>query len=115
METTTCDVQHAVRDLDVVDGPAALPPMPTSIKVQMPQLSAFLQSLATNIGREHVHRQLQASINLRKAFDADDYQAVRAVYRRGAGWVDWQENGYCVGVPSDSMAAFARRHREAGK
>lgn len=108
METTTCDVQHAVLDLDVVDG---LPPVPTSIREQMPDLAAFLQSLAANIGRDHVQLQLKASVDLRLAFRADDYAAVRAVYRRGHGWVHWEERGYCVGVPPDRMAEFARRHR----
>lgn len=108
METKGCAVQHAVRGLDVVDG---LPPVPSSIKDQMPDLAAFLQSLAANIGRELVQRQLKASVDLRTAFRLDDYAAVREVYRRGHGWVYWEENGYCVGVPAERMAQFARRHR----
>lgn len=108
METTTCDVQHGVQHPDVPDG---LPPMPTNIKLQMPNLARMLQELAGNIGRDLVQRQLQASVDLRRAFDADDYRAVNAVYRRGDGWVSWSEGGYCVGVPSDVMAAFAKRHR----
>ncbi len=108
METMTCDVQHPVRDLDVLDG---LPPAPTSIKDQMPDLAAFLQSLAANIGRDHVQLQLKASIDLRRAFLSDDYAAVREVYRRGHGWVYWEERGYCMGVPAGRMIEFARRHR----
>jgi hypothetical protein len=108
METTTCDVQQSVRHVDAVDG---LLPMPTNIKVQMPDLASMLQQLAANVGRDTVQRQLQASVDLRHAYDADDYRAVNAVYRRGDGWVSWSENGYCVGVPSDVMAAFAKRHR----
>ena len=108
METTTCAVQHGVQQVDVVDG---LLPMPASIKAQMPELAALLQSLAANIGREAVQKQLQASVDLRRAFDADDYKAVRAVYRRGDGWVDATENGFQVGVPAAAMQTFARRHR----
>ena len=108
METTTYDVHHNDQQPDVMDG--LLPP-PSNIKVQMPGLAAQLQFLAGNLGRESVTLQLKASIDLRKAFDADDYRAVNAIYKRGHGWIDWEEGGYCVGVPKRAMQAFAKRHR----
>ena len=108
MESTTCTVQHHGQHVDGVDG---LAPMPTSIKDQMPVLARMLQDLAANMGRESVQLQLKASMDLRRAFDADDYQAVSAVYRRGDGWVSAVENGFCVGVPDAAMKAFAQRHR----
>jgi hypothetical protein len=108
MESKACDVRDNGQDVDVLDG---LPPMPTSIKAQMPELAAFLQSLAANIGRDRVQLQLKGSVDLRKAYSADDFRAVNGVYRRGHGWVVWQENGFLVGVLADAMAAFAKRHR----
>lgn len=108
MESTACDVQHHGQQVDVVDG---LPPMPTNIKLQMPECAAFLQSLAANVGRDQVQQMLKASVDLRRAFDRNDYAAVRAVYRRGHGWIDWAEAGYLVGVSSDAMTRFARQHR----
>jgi hypothetical protein len=108
METTTCAVQHHGQQLDGVDG--LLPP-PTNIKEQMPQLASTLQWLSGNLGRESVVRQLKASMDLRKAYDADDYRAVNAVYKRGHGWIDCEEGGFCVGVPRRFMEAFAKRHR----
>jgi hypothetical protein len=77
----------------------------------MPLLAAMLQDLSAQLGRESIQAQLKASMDLRKAFDADDYQAVNAIYRRGHGWIDWQEAGFCIGVPSAAMQAFAKRHR----
>ena len=109
MNSTSCAVQHHVQDVDVLDG---LPTMPANIKEQMPELAKFLQGLAANIGRDEVQRMLKSSVDLRRAYDSDDYQAVRAVYGRGLGWVTWLENGYLVGVPAVAMATFARRHRE---
>lgn len=110
MESTTCDVQHNVRQLDVVDG---LPIQPNNIKEQMPVLAQQLQSLAANVGRESVQRMLKASMDLRAAFDANDYRAVNEVFKRGHGWVAAQENGFCVGVPENVMRDFAKRHRRA--
>jgi len=110
MKSTTCDVRDNDRDVDVVDG---LPPMPASIKNQMPKLATLLQSLAAQLGRDSVQLQLKASMDLRRAFDADDYRAVSEVYRRGHGWVAATENGFCIGVPAPAMQEFARRHREA--
>lgn len=108
METTTCDVHHHDHQSAEVDG--LLPP-PSNIKLQMPGLAAQLQFLAGNLGRESVTLQLKASLDLRKAYDADDYKAVSAIYKRGHGWIDWEEGGYCVGVPKRAMQAFAKRHR----
>ncbi len=108
MESTACDVQHHGQQVDVVAG---LLPMPTNIKNQMPQCAAFLQSLAANIGRDQVQQMLRASVDVRRAYDRDDYAAVREIYRRGQGWVFWSEAGHLVGVPADAMTEFARRHR----
>jgi hypothetical protein len=108
MESTTCDGQHHDRNSDEVAG---LKPQPTNIKEQMPQLATMLQDFSGQFGRERVQLQVKASIDLRRAFDADDYEAVRAVYRRGHGWIDWEENGFCIGVPGWAMKAFAKRHR----
>lgn len=108
METNSCDGQHHGQQVDVVAG---LLPVPNSIKDQMPVLAGLLQDLAANLGRESVQLQVRASIDLRRAFDADDYAGVSAVYRRGVGWIDAQENGFCVGVPAAAMQAFTKRHR----
>lgn len=108
METTTCAVHHHGQHLDVVDG---LPPVPTNIKEQMPQLATMLQDLAAQLGRERMHQLVKASMDIRRAYDADDYRAVSAVYARGHGWTNWQEGGYCLGVPNEAMAAFAKKHR----
>jgi hypothetical protein len=110
METTACDVQHDVRMVDGADG---LPPLPRSIKEQMPVLAEWLQHLAGQLGRDHVDRMVRASVDLRRAYDRDDYQAVQEVYRRGHGWIDSTEGGFCIGVPADRMKEFAQRHREA--
>lgn len=110
METTACDVQHDVRMVDEADG---LPPLPRSIKEQMPVLAGWLQELAGQLGRDHVDRMVRASVDLRKAFDRDDYEAVQEVYRRGHGWIDSTEGGFCMGVPADRMKEFAKKHREA--
>lgn len=77
----------------------------------MPKLAAMLQHLSANMGRESVQNQLKASMDLRRRFDANDYVGVNEVYRRGHGWIDWQEAGYCIGVPKAAMQAFAKRHR----
>jgi len=108
MESIAYTGQHTGQQVDVVAG---LAPMPTSIKDQMPILAKMLQDLAGNMGRESVQLQLKASMDLRRAYDADDYKAVSAVYRRGDGWVTAEENGFCVGVPDAVMKAFAHRHR----
>lgn len=110
MKSITCNVHDKKTDVDVVDG---LLPVPTSIKDQMPLLAQMLQVLSAQLGRDAIQRQLRCSMDLRKAFDADDYQGVRAVYRRGDGWIDWQEAGYCIGVPAQAMQEFAKRHRSA--
>jgi len=110
METTSCDVHHHGQQVDVMDG---IPPAPSSIKVQMPELAKYLQDIAAQMGRETVALQVKATVDLRNAFDQDNYRAVNLVYRRGHGWVSWGENGFYFGVPEDAMRAFARRHREA--
>jgi hypothetical protein len=110
MESTTCDVQHNGQQVGVVDG---LSPTPTSIKDQMPELAKLLQDLAVNGGRESVQVMLKATMDLRRAYEVDDYAAVCAIYRRGDGWINAQENGFCMGVPDADMKAFAKRHREA--
>ncbi len=108
METTTCTVQHHGQHPDGVDG--LLPP-PTSIKDQMPQLAAMLQNLSSQLGRDNVQRLVKASMDLRKAYDADDYREVSKVYARGHGWTNWEEGGYSLGVPNAAMQAFAKKHR----
>ncbi len=108
MKSTTCDVRDNDRDVTVMDG---LLPVPASIKTQMPGLAEMLKSLVDQIGRDAVQLQLKASIDLRRAFDADDYRAVNEIYRRGHGWIDWQENGFSIGVPAVAMQTFAQRHR----
>lgn len=108
METTACTVQHQKQMPDVVDG--LLPP-PTSIKEQMPKLAAMLQNLSGQLGRDSVQRLVRASMDLRKAYDADDYKAVSSVYARGHGWTNWEEGGYSLGVPNAAMQAFAKKHR----
>jgi hypothetical protein len=110
MESTTCAVRDNDRDVCVPDG---LAPVPGNIKLQMPGLASMLQYLAEQLGRESVQLQLKASIDLRRAFDADDYAGVNQVYRRGNGWIYWPENGFLVGVPEDAMREFAARHRRA--
>ena len=108
MKSTTCDVHHDGQHTSVVDG---LLPAPTSIKEQMPLLAAALQSLAANLGRESVQLQVRASMDIRRAFDMDDFRAVRDVYQRGHGWINAQEAGFQLGVPSAHMQAFNSRHR----
>lgn len=110
MESTTSDVQQDVQQFSVVDG-GGLPPAPTSIKEQMPLLAEFLRDLASKYSRDAVGRMVQASVDLRKAYDRDDYQGVREVYQRGCGWIDGIEGGYCLGVPAEAMRTFAQRHR----
>lgn len=108
METTSYTVQQAVQEVGDLDG---LAPKPTSIKTQMPILADYLQQLAANLGREHVDRMVRASLDLRRGYDQDDYRAVQEVYRRGHGWIDSTEGGFCLGVPADKMREFAQRHR----
>jgi hypothetical protein len=108
MESISCDVHHGDHLLDVVD---AIGPMPTNIKLQMPTLAVLLQSLAANMGREHIHAMVEATVELRRAFDADDYHAVSAIYGRRKGWAEASENGFTFGVPEAAMKAFAARHR----
>ncbi len=108
MESTACDVRDNDRDIGVPDG---LLPVPVSIKDSMPELAAMLKSLVEQIGRDAVQLQLKASIDLRRAFDADDYRAVNEVYRRGHGWISCREAGFDIGVPAPAMQAFAQRHR----
>lgn len=110
MESTACDVHHHDRHVDVVD---VIPPAPTSIKDQMPGLANVLQQLAANMGREFVQKMVKASVELRAAYEADDFQAVNALYRSGSGWLAVAENGYFMGVPESAMKAFALRHRRA--
>ena len=111
MESTACDVHHRDRQVDVVD---VIPPAPTSIKDQMPGLANVLRQLADNMGRDFVQKMVKASVDLRAAYEADDYQAVNCLYRSGTGWLAVEENGYFIGVPEASMKAFAQRHRRAG-
>lgn len=114
MESTACAVRHSVRLTEELDGMDGLAPMPPNIRDLMPGLAAMLQSLAPQIGQVGVQDMLRASMDLRRAYDADDYRAVAAVYARRVGWLHWQEGGYQVGVPPEHMAAFARRHRDGG-
>lgn len=111
MESTTCNVRDNDRDKTTRPDVAGLGPVPSDIKAQMPVLAWMLRNLADQLGRESVQQQLKASVDLRAAFDADDYRGVNAVYRRGHGWIDAEEGGFCVGVPAGVMQAFARRHR----
>ncbi len=108
MKSITCNVHDKKTDVDVVDG---LLPVPTSIKDQMPLLAQILQVMSGQLGRDAVQVWLKTSMALRRAFDADDYRAVNAIYRSGKGWIDWQEAGYCIGVPGQAMSEFAKRHR----
>jgi hypothetical protein len=102
------DGQHNGQQVDVVAG---LAPLPTNIKDQMPVLAGLLQKVAVSMGRESINLQIRASMDLRRAYDADDYRGVSAVYRRGHGWINAQENGFCLGVPDAAMKAFVKRHR----
>jgi hypothetical protein len=111
MESITYAVQNNVQDLKELDGVDGLAPMPTSIKDQMPAIAKFLQDLAANMGRDHVAAMVKASIDLRKAYDRDDFKAVSEVYARKQGWVTCLESGYQLGVPDAQMSAFAKRHR----
>lgn len=111
MESITYAVQKTVQLTEVLDGLDALPPMPTTIKDQMPCIAGFLQQLAANMGREHVAAQVKASIDLRKAYDRDDFAAVSEVYARKQGWVTCTEGGFQLGIPDLHMSAFAKRHR----
>ena len=110
MESTSCDVHHDVQQVEKMD---KLKPAPISIKEQMPGLSTVLRQLAENLGRDQVQRMVEATVCLRAAFDADDYLGVNAAYRLGHGWIVWEENGYCFGVPEAEMRRFAQRHRRA--
>jgi hypothetical protein len=112
MNSTACVVQDAVRLTEELDGLDELQPVPTSIRDQMPGLAVMLQSLAGQIEQGGVHAMLRVSIDVRRAYDADDYRAVAAVYARRLGWLTWAEGGFQVGVPAEHLAAFARRHRE---
>ena len=111
MESITYAVQNNVQDFKELDGVDALAPMPTSIKDQMPGIAGFLQQLAANMGREFVAAQVKASIDLRKAYDRDDFAAVSEVYARKQGWVTCTEGGFQLGIPDLHMSAFAKRHR----
>ena len=77
----------------------------------MPVLASQLQQLAAQLGRESVNLQVRASMDIRKAYDLDDFRGVSRVYRRGHGWIAAIEGDACLGVPDEYMAAFARRHR----
>lgn len=77
----------------------------------MPCIAGFLQQLAANMGREFVAAQVKASIDLRKAYDRDDFAAVSEVYARKQGWVTCTEGGLQLGIPDLHMSAFAKRHR----
>ncbi len=113
MESTTCAVHQSVHQAETLDGVPVLDPAPTSIKDQMPELAALLQQLAVNVDRGFVQDMVRAAVDLRLAYDRDDYQAVKAVYARRHGWIDCAEGGYQLGVPEVHMKAFARRHRRA--
>ena len=111
MKSTTYAVQHAVQQTETLDGLDVLLPMPTSIKEQMPVIAEYLQQLAANMDRDFVGVTVKASIDLRRAYDADDFAAVSAVYARKNGWITCEEGGFQLGVPDAHMAAFAQRHR----
>lgn len=112
MESTTYAVQKTVQLTEVLDGLDALPPVPTSIKDQMPGIAGVLQELAANMGREHVAAMVKASIDLRRAYDRDDRSGVSEVYARKEGWVTCAEGGFQLGIPDVHMSAFANRHRK---
>lgn len=112
MESTACVVQDAVRLTEHLDGMDGLLPAPSQIKGAMPELARMLQQLADQVGADAVQAMVRASMALRRAYDADDYHAVAAVYARRVGWITWAEGGHQLGVPEAHMAAFARRHRE---
>lgn len=111
MNSTTCDVQDDVQYTARLDGLDALPPVPTSIKEQMPNMAATLQGIAGYMGREFVGAMVKASMDLRRAYEADDYPAASQVYARKDGWIACCESGFQLGVPEGHMKAFARRHR----
>ena len=120
MKSITCNVQQNVQEAEFagrrtenLDGLPELAPVPTSIKEQMPVLASMLQDLAANIGREQVAPTVKAAIDLRRAYDRDDYAAVKAVYDRKNGWVTCAEGGHQVGVPARYIRAFWARHRAA--
>lgn len=114
MKTTACDVRNAVQKTETLDGLDVLLPAPASIKEQMPHMAAALQSIAQNMGREFVTAMVRASMDLRAAYDADDYRAASRVYARKDGWISCSEGGCQLGVPEAHMRAFARRHRKDG-
>jgi hypothetical protein len=111
MESITYAVQDCVQLTEQLDGLDTLPPMPTSIKDQMPGIASLLQQLSANMGREGIATTVKAAVDLRKAYDRDDYAGVSAVYARNVGWLTRFEAGYQLGVPDAHMVAFAKRHR----
>lgn len=111
MNSTTCDVQNDVQHTAMLDGLDALPPVPTSIKDQMPNMAAMLQSIAGYMGREFVEVMVKASMDLRRAYEADDFRAASLIYARKDGWIACCESGFQLGVPEAHMKAFAKRHR----
>ena len=111
MKSTSCAVQDDVQETEKLVGLDALPPVPTSIKEQMPDMAAMLQSISGYMGREFVGAMVKASMDLRRAYDADDFRAASQVYARKDGWIAGYESGYQLGVPEGHMKAFAKRHR----
>lgn len=111
MESITYAVQDAVQLTEELNGMDKLAPMPASIKDQMPGNAQTLQELAANMGRDFVAAMVKASIDLRKAYDRDDFRVVSEVYARKQGCITALEGGYQLGVPDAHMAAFAKRHR----
>lgn len=95
-----------------MDGnPMALLPRPTSIKAQMPVLADQLRQIAAQMGDEMVNTLVRNSIDLMKAYEADDYRAMSAVYRRKTGWINAHEDGVQLGLSTEQVQTFAQRHR----
>lgn len=118
MKSTACNVQQndqdggrAGRRTENVDGLPDLAPIPASIKDQMPVLASMLQDLSASLGREQVAPLVKAAVDLRRAYDRDDYAGVKAVYDRKDGWVTCAEGGFQMGVPARYIRAFWVRHR----
>lgn len=112
MKSTTCNVQDDVQKTELLDGLDMLPPVPASIKDEMPNMAAMLQSISGYMGREFVAAMVKASMDLRRAYDSNDFRAASQVYARKDGWIACGESGFQLGVPDAYMKAFANRHRK---
>ena len=116
MKSTSYAVHQSVHQPKVVDGMAEsgrIGAVPKSIKAEMPVLAGVLQDLEAGMGAQFVAGLVRTAMEIRRAFDADDFRAVSAVYARRAGWINASEGGYQLGVPEADMRAFAARHRKA--